>query len=237
MRRWRAPGVACAAAAVLASVPALAGGATPAPTGPPPITGVSTALARFAGIPSEGMVLGRPGAPVRVTEYADLGCPHCAHASPGVVRRIVRRYIRPGRASFRLRVVGFVAPWSPSAAIATHAAAAQGMAWPFATAVLANQGPETADPSDMAPVLEEIARRLGLDVERWRADLEAAGPADAFARDERRAGADGILGVPTFVLSGPRGRRMLIGDVGIRRFAAAYAAVAPRPRPTPRAGP
>lgn len=179
------------------------------------------------------MVLGRPGAPVRVTEYADLACPFCAAASPGTVRRIVRRYVRPGRASFRLRMVGFVAPWSPSGAIATHAAAAQGMGWPFATAVLANRGAETAGESDVAPVLEEIARRLGLDVERWRADLVAAGPGAAFVRDERRAIADRILGVPTFVLTGPRGRRVLVGDVGIRGFAAAYKAVAAGPRPRP----
>lgn len=211
-------------------MPARAAGEAPPPGQEPAVTGVSTIVARFAGIPARGMVLGRPEAPVRITLYADLACPFCAVASPTLVRRVVRRYVRPGRATIRLRLLAFVAPSSRPDATATYAAAAQGMAWPFAAAVLANQGLETPAGTAHAAPLEPIAARLGLDLDRWRADMAAPETGAMLGRDERRADADHVVGVPTLVVAGPRGRRTIVGSVGIRRFAVAYAAVAPRPR-------
>jgi len=201
----------------------------PASGDPPHVTGVSTTVARFASIPQYGTFLGRPEARVRVAIYVDLACPVCADAAPTMVRRIIRRYVRSGRATLELRPLAFISPSSDTGALAVGAAALQNAAWPVADTILANQGPESASYWLTDAMQEEIVSRLGLDVARWRYDANSETVYDAFFRNQRRAVADGLTGVPTFVLRGPRGRRVVVGLAGIRAFAAAYAEVAPPP--------
>jgi protein-disulfide isomerase len=200
------------------------------------ITGVTTVKARFAGLPQAGNVVGRATAPVRVAVYADLACPSCASASRTMVRRIIRKYVRSGRAALVLRPMAFVSRSSMAGALGAEAAARQNAIWPFASLLLANQGPESENWLSDA-LMEEAARRLGLDVERWRADYASDAVVDAYFRADRHARADRVGGVPTFVLRGPRGRVEVVGDSGIQVFAKAFAEVAPRPahaaRPRP----
>ena len=234
LNRRGAVTAACIAVAAVALTTA-ATAQEPSPGVVPPVNGVSTAVARFAGIPQHGAVLGRPGARVRVVVYVDLACPVCRDAAPTMVRRIIRRFVRSGRVTMELRPVAFVSTSSMSGSLATGAAAAQDAAWPFADVILANQGSESESEWLTAAMQEEIASRLGLDVGRWRSDVASAAVAEGHWRNERRAIADGVLGVPTFVLRGPRGRRAVVGLAGIRAFASAYAQVAPRPRRQPSA--
>lgn len=213
------------ALAVALAAPAAASAQAPAP--PPPaaqaLTGVSTAVARFAGIPARGNRIGREAAPVTVTIYADLASPLTAQLSERVLPAIVRGYVRTGRVRMVLRPIAHIGAGSGRAALGTDAAARQAMAWPMLGVLMHNQGAETAGwPADAT--LTEAATRLGMDPARWLRDYAGAAVGAAHVRDEalwRRS----FAGAPAAEITGPRGAGQIVGAPGPRTFARIIGAV------------
>src|SRR3712207_4651973 len=62
----------------------------------------------FAGLPQDGIALGRADAPVVVEEYADLQCPFCARFAETGLPPIVRDFVRPGDVQLRMRLLTFL---------------------------------------------------------------------------------------------------------------------------------
>jgi protein-disulfide isomerase len=81
-----------------------------------PATGNSssaTALSQSAfveqtlnGIPQNGLVLGKPNAPVTLVEYIDLQCPVCAAFVTTQVPTLIDKYVRPGKLKIKMQ------PWN-----------------------------------------------------------------------------------------------------------------------------
>jgi protein-disulfide isomerase len=97
-------GVVAAAAAVVAilvGVQVLGGDDTP--TKASQFQDVPAVIALVKGIPQNGPVIGDPKAPVTITEFADLQCSVCAAASTGVVRELITKYARTGKAKLEPR--------------------------------------------------------------------------------------------------------------------------------------
>jgi protein-disulfide isomerase len=185
-------------------------------------------MARLAGLPQTGETVGRPAAPVRVVAFDDASCPPCAEAFRTVIPRVLRRYVRSGRAKLTLRPLGFLSPSSELGALGAEAAARQSAMWPFFSLLLANQGAEGEASLDQAR-MEEVAGRLGLDVALWRADFLSDAVGVAYLRNNRLAGTYRVDSTPTFIVRGPRGMRK-ISATGIAAFARAIAQVGPAPR-------
>src|SRR5581483_6561706 len=107
-----------AAAAAVAVLVLVSAGGGPGPAGrtasaavaAPSLRGAAEVRRELAGLAQAGGRLGRPGAPVRVTEFVDLQCPACALASREVVPEIVRGWVRPGVATLTLRPLAFIGP-------------------------------------------------------------------------------------------------------------------------------
>ena len=51
----------------------------------------------LAGIPQHGTVLGKPSAPVTMTEWIDLQCPYCQQFETQVLPVLIRKYVRTGK--------------------------------------------------------------------------------------------------------------------------------------------
>jgi len=139
---------------------------------------------------------GPADAPVTVVEYGDFECPYCGQAEP-VVRELLAergdvRYV------WRHLPLTDVHPHAELAAEAAEAAARQGAFWEMHDRLLGHQG-------ELRPVeLVAHAEALGLDVERFRADMRGRTGRDRVAADAGSADRSGVSGTPTFFVNGRR---------------------------------
>ena len=123
--------------------------------------------------------------------YGDFQCPYCT-AAQSILRRVRDRLDGRLRFAFRHFPLTEVHPDAWRAAEAAEAAGAQGSFWEMHDALYANGG--RFGESDLAA----LADRIGLDVERFRAELAAGAHADRVQRDldaGRAAGRDRHAGV------------------------------------------
>jgi Na+/H+ antiporter NhaA len=138
-----------------------------------------------------------PGkAPVTVVEYGDFECPYCGLAEPAV-RELLRDF-GDVRYVWRHLPLNDVHPHAQQAAEATEAADRQGAFWEMHDLLLDHQDALTARD------LIGYASSLGLDVERFTADLRKHAGAAHVAEDVDSADLSGVSGTPTFFVNGMR---------------------------------
>ena len=146
--------------------------------------------------PARDHIRGPLDAPVTVVEYGDFECPFCGRAEPEV-RELLREF-SDVRYVWRHLPLSDVHLHAEPAAEAAEAAAAQDAFWPMHDLLLAHQDAlEAAD-------LVGYAERLGMDVERFTADLDACLRAERIAEDIEGADLSGVTGTPTFFINGRR---------------------------------
>ncbi|MEM9073867.1 MAG: thioredoxin domain-containing protein [Myxococcota bacterium] len=140
-------------------------------------------------------VRGTPmGAAVTIVEFSDFECPYCGQAHP-MLQRILRRF------EGRVRMVFKHYPLSGHehavpAARAAVAAMRQGKFWEMHDMLFENQ--DALEPSDLV----RYAERIGLDVARFRADLEAD-ETQALIDENRAQGQEaGVRGTPSIYING-----------------------------------
>lgn len=140
---------------------------------------------------------GNPKAPVTLVEYGDFQCPYCGAAYP-VVKDVERQAGAILRVVFRNFPLNTIHPQAEGAAEAAEAASAQGKFWEMHDALFEHQ--RRLNPGD----LERYADAVGLDIERFRADI-ANGTWRGKVRDQFRGGImSGVNGTPTFFINGAR---------------------------------
>jgi protein-disulfide isomerase len=141
-------------------------------------------------------IRGPRDAPITLVEYGDFECPYCGRAEP-VVREVLAgsadvRYV------WRHLPLADVHPRAELAAEAAEAAAEQGAFWPMHSVLLTHQ--DALTPHDLVAYAEQ----LGLDVERFTADLRGNAGAARIAEDLENAALSGVVGTPTFFVNGRR---------------------------------
>jgi protein-disulfide isomerase len=134
---------------------------------------------------------------VTLVEYGDFECPYCGRAEP-VVRELLSDFGDDVRYVWRHLPLPGVHPHAQLAAEASEAAAAQGAFWPMYDLLLTRQ--------DALRAVDLVAHagELGLDVERFRDDLQGRAGADRVAEDVDSADLSGVSGTPTFFVNGRR---------------------------------
>ncbi len=139
---------------------------------------------------------GPADAPVTVVEYGDFECPYCGQAEPVVRELLLER--GDVRYVWRHLPLTDVHPHAELAAEAAEAAALQDAFWEMHDRLLDHQG-------ELRPVeLVAHAAALGLDVERFRADMRARTGRDRVSADAESADRSGVSGTPTFFVNGRR---------------------------------
>ena len=142
-------------------------------------------------------VRGPASATVTIVEYGEYECPYCAEAAV-VVRGLEERFGDRLRLVFRHFPLRNVHANAYDAALAAEAAARQGRFWELHELLGRSR-------KDLAPDrVRELARKAGLDVERFAADLADPALRDRVEQDLDSGLASGVNGTPTFFVNGVR---------------------------------
>ncbi|HET7567044.1 MAG TPA: Na+/H+ antiporter NhaA [Gaiellaceae bacterium] len=146
--------------------------------------------------PERDHVRGPADAVVTLVEYGDFEGPYCGQAE-----RVVRELLAGSgdvRYVWRHLPLADVHPRAQLAAEAAEAAAAQGRFWDYYDVLIEN---------DAALGVRDLlahAERIGLDVERFAADLRSHAGAARVAEDVDSADLSGVTGTPTFFVNDVR---------------------------------
>jgi Na+/H+ antiporter NhaA len=136
------------------------------------------------------------GALVTLVEYGDFECPYCGRAEP-IVRELIQQ---SGELRFVFRHLPLteVHPHAQLAAEAAEAAAVQDAFWEMHDMLMDHQG--ALEVRDVVGYASEI----GLDTDKFRADLRNHAGAYRVAEDIDSADLATVSGTPTFFINGNR---------------------------------
>jgi protein-disulfide isomerase len=212
-------GMALVAGAAIIALAVLVSARPAAPAAPaslaPPVAGM------FSGLATDGFALGQADAPVTIDLYEDFQCPACKRWGETVFPTLAANELRDGQARIVFHDFAFLGPESLIAARAGHAAANQGRFWDMWAAIYAAQGAENSGALNEARLIE-LARSLGLDMDRFSADITLAASGSAIDASIAQAHDLGVNSTPTVAING----RLLVG-AGYDEISAAIADAAP----------
>jgi protein-disulfide isomerase len=143
---------------------------------------------------------GPADAAVTLEEFGDFECPPCGMLHP--VLQSMEKEFGP-----RLRIVFREFPLVPAhvhalaAARTAEAAGLQGKFWEMHDLLYENQK-TWHDAFDARPIFEDYAKRIGLDMEKFRSDSLGETVAQRIFLDGKRARSLGVTGTPTVFMNG-----------------------------------
>lgn len=148
-------------------------------------------------IPTAGApVLGPPNAPITIVEFSDFQCPYCAAAVPQI-NALLKAYPSQVKLIFKQFPLE-IHSQAELAAQAAVAAQKQGKFWALHDAMFANRD----DLSRNNLIL--LAKRAGLDTNRFQADMDSTEVRETVVRDVQDGNQAGVEGTPTIFINGQR---------------------------------
>jgi NhaA family Na+:H+ antiporter len=148
-------------------------------------------------INNQDHTLGDERATVTFVEYGDFQCPHCRQAQ-SVIKDLRDELGDRFLYAFRHFPLSSSHPDALQAAEAAEAAAAQGKYWEFHDALFEHQ--EDLDEEHLL----EYAAELGLDLERFKRELEQGVYTEQVTQDLQSGIKSGVSGTPTFFINHKR---------------------------------
>jgi protein-disulfide isomerase len=143
-----------------------------------------------------------------IVEFSDLQCPACKQVVP-YVEALVNQYPDQVRLVYRHYPLNSIHPNADAAAQAAEAAALQDKFWPMHDVLFERQSDWSAL-KDPRPFFAALAKELGLDAEKFAADIDSQAVKDIVERDLRLAESNRLQGTPSFFLNG---RNLTFEDV------------------------
>ncbi|HYX43382.1 MAG TPA: thioredoxin domain-containing protein [Pyrinomonadaceae bacterium] len=143
---------------------------------------------------------GPDNAPLTLEEFGDYQCPPCGNAYPEV-EKIKTDYSAKLHFIFRQYPLPQAHANALVAAHAAEAAGLQGKFWEMHDRLFRNQNSWAKDANARA-VFETYASAIGLDLERFKRDMNSAEVDARIVADHERARTLGVKSTPTFFLNG-----------------------------------
>jgi protein-disulfide isomerase len=150
--------------------------------------------------------LGPADAPVVIVEWADFECPHCGMAAPVIHKTVDDPEFKP---KTRFVFKNYPLPsheHADPAARASVAAGNQGKFWEMHDQLFTHQ--ETLTNQD----IEGFAKKLGLDIEKFKTDWASNETKDKVAKDKEAGAKAGITGTPSIFINGRKFMQYGHGD-------------------------
>jgi len=139
-------------------------------------------------------VKGPANAKITIVEFTDFQCPYCKRGAD-VIAQVVKAYPNDVKVAFKNLPLPFHKEAMP-AAKAALAANKQGKFWEFYTELFNNQGQLST------AFYEATAKKVGLNVEKWKTDMAAPETETQIKADMAIAEKNGIQGTPGFFVGG-----------------------------------
>jgi protein-disulfide isomerase len=153
------------------------------------------------------LVAGNPNGSVTMVEFFDYNCGYCKRAFPDVMKLTeTDRDLRLVMKEFPI-----LGPGSTYAARAALASRKQGKYWEYHRALMGHEG--RIDEG----VADELAKGVGLDVDKLKADMGDATVSDVIEANMKLAEALAIQGTPAFIID----ETLIPGAVGFDALTAA----------------
>jgi protein-disulfide isomerase len=191
--------LAAAAVIVVVLVVVSSGGSSKKGSAEGSALGAKQAQQLLNGIPQKGSTLGKPDAPITLTEFADLQCPFCRDYTIKQFPALVAKYVRPGKVKMVFQNYAFIGPDSLTAALAAEGAGKQDKLWQFIDVFYNNQGTENTD-YVTDKFLKKIADGAGVDSQKMFTDRNDPSARQAVAAAQQDAASAGVNSTPTFLL-------------------------------------
>ncbi|MCG3174194.1 MAG: hypothetical protein GMKNLPBB_02421 [Myxococcota bacterium] len=137
---------------------------------------------------------GARDASIVIQLFSDFQCPFCSRVEP-TLTQVLNEYPKDVKVVWRNLPLGFHDRAKP-AAIAAHAAGLQGKFWEYHDKLFANQRALGDDD------LKRYAQELGLNMDKFNADLSSSMLKDYVDADEKMAGRVGASGTPASFVNG-----------------------------------
>jgi protein-disulfide isomerase len=144
--------------------------------------------------------IGPADAPVTLEEFGDFECPPCGMLHPELLK-IENKYGPRVRIIFREFPLVPAHQHALAAARSAEAAGMQGKFWEMHHLLFETQR-AWHDTFDVRPIFEQYALRIGLNVEKFRADISSQTVERRIFLDGKRGHALGVSGTPTVFLNG-----------------------------------
>jgi protein-disulfide isomerase len=180
---------------------------------PPALTIPANSTASRTGSAESIHVRGRPDAPITLMEFGDFQCPPCANLVDPI-NQLERDY------RSRLRVVFRHLPLANhqharEAALASEAASLQDRFWEMHDLLYREQSVWSKAP-DVGVLFSAYAGMLGLNIERFKKDMESEQARARVKSDEQQAGALGLATTPTIFINDHQVPAAQLNPVGLR---------------------
>jgi protein-disulfide isomerase len=147
---------------------------------------------------------GKADAEVLIVQFFDYNCGYCKRVSPTLSKLLEEH--RDVKVIFKeLPILGAESHMASRAALAAEK---QGAYLAFHRELMVSNGPITP------ATIEETGKKLGLDMERLRADMSSQEVAAILVRHQRLASAIGVQSTPSFVI----GNELVSGAIDLSRF-------------------
>ncbi len=147
---------------------------------------------------------GNPGARIKIEEYSDFQCLSCAECV-----KILKEYTTAHPQEIYVKFNHFPRPSHPHAfklAVYAECAAKQNKFWELHDAFF-KQRVRIKGSTKVEPVLEEIAEKVGLDMEKFRMCIKDKKIAAAIEAEVAKGKSRGVRSTPTYFING----KMVVG--------------------------
>jgi protein-disulfide isomerase len=151
-------------------------------------------------------VIGKPGAPVTIIEYASLACPLCRAFHGKVFPQVRKAYIDTGKAVFIYREFP-IGKAARSAAVVARCAPAKDY-FRLTEKLLANQGKWWGQQAALDP-LYKLVQETGLSRAAFDSCLANQPINDGIVWSKQRGRKLGVEGTPTFFINGQKVRGLM----------------------------
>ena len=169
--------------------------------------GAPEANALFKGIPQNGLVLGKPTAPVEMEMFIDVQCPICRDYEVSSLPTIVQKYIRTGKVQLHLQPWAFLGEQSKTGRLALIAASFQNKGFEYAKVLYDNQGQEESGWLTDSAMGQIAASVNGLKVQQVLSQKNDSAASTIASKVDDLAKKANVQGTPT-ILIGPTGGKL-----------------------------